>query len=260
MYIHYIVQVNGNLFYLEDNDTSILIDVGVSFKSVCLALDNIGKKIDDVSAILITHEHSDHIKGLPTLCKKINIPIYTCNKTKEYLNNYLKEKKAVGNIIGLEYNDCFQINNLNIDIFETSHDAAQPCGFHISNGKTSLTFATDLGYISDKIYDYLNTSDLIVLESNYDKIMLEYGNYPFYLKKRISSDTGHLSNTDAAQALTSILSINPNKKILLSHLSENNNTVNVAKETVCSCLKESGIDDANICVATQDLSFEWYSV
>lgn len=191
------------------------------------------------------------------LCKKSNIPIYTCEKTKEYLDKYLNNK---ANIIGLKYNDVFKINNLTINVFETSHDAIEPCGFYISNGVTSLTFATDLGYISDEIYDYLNNSDYIVLESNYDKIMLEYGKYPYLLKKRISGDTGHLSNIDTATVLSSILTLNPNKKVLLSHLSENNNTTAVAKDTVCSYLKESGISNYNICVASQNLSCECYEI
>jgi len=250
----------GNLFYLENNDTSILIDVGVSFKSVCLALESIGKSINDIDAILITHEHIDHIRSLPLICKNQNIPIYTCLKTKEYLDEFLASKKTTGIVHSIEYNKMFKINDLEITPFETSHDAVMPCGFYISNTVQSLAFATDLGYVSDSILKYLNKADYIVLESNYDNIMLEYGKYPFSIKRRISSDMGHLSNKDTACILNSILSTSPNKKFLLSHLSENNNTPAVACDTITSHLRENGLDKFDICFASKDLSCEGYTI
>lgn len=259
-YILYLVQVNGNLFYLEDNDTSILIDVGVSFKSLSKALTSINKDINSIDAILITHEHIDHIKSLPLLCKKCEIPIYTCTKTKNYLDDYLINKKTNGIIHGIEYNQTFKINNLQITPFETSHDAIMPCGFYISNNSESLAFATDLGYVSDNIKDYLNKADYIVLESNYDNIMLEYGKYPYSIKKRISGDLGHLSNNDAALVVNSILSNNPNKRFLFSHLSENNNTIDLACDTITSHLKENGIQTFDISFASKELSTEGYEI
>lgn len=237
-----------------------MIDVGVSFKSVCLALESIGKSIENIDAILITHEHIDHIRSLPLLCKKHNIPIYTCSKTKQYLDEFLASKGSSGIINGLEYGQTFKVKDLEITTFETSHDAAMPCGFYITNTLQSLAFATDLGYVSDNILSYLNKADYIVLESNYDNIMLEYGKYPYNLKKRIASDIGHLSNKDTACVLTSILSSNPNKKFLLSHLSENNNTMSVACDTITSHLKENGVDKFDISFATQELSCEGYLI
>ncbi len=197
---------------------------------------------------------------MPLLCKKHKIPIYTCSKTKDYLEEYLASKNAAGIIHGLEYNKTFKINDLEITPIETSHDAIMPCGFYISNKTQSLAFVTDLGFVSNDILKYLNKADYIVLESNYDKIMLEYGKYPYNVKKRISSDIGHLSNTDTACILNSILSTNPNKKFLLSHLSENNNTVSVACDTISSHLKENGVDNFDICFATQNLSCEGYII
>lgn len=135
-----------------------------------------------------------------------------------------------------------------------------PCGFYISNNVQSLAFATDLGYVSDDILNYLKKADYIVLESNYDNIMLEYGKYPYNIKKRIASDMGHLSNKDTACIMNSILSTNPNKKFLLSHLSENNNTINIASDTITSYLKENGVYNFDICFATQDLSCEGYII
>lgn len=197
---------------------------------------------------------------MPLLSKKHNIPVYTCIKTKDYLDNYLAEKKTSATIHGLEYDQTFNIKNLEITTFETSHDAVMPCGFYISNGGQSLTFATDLGYVSDKILEYLNKADSIVLESNYDNVMLEYGKYPYNVKKRIASDLGHLSNEDTASILSSVLTVNPDKKCLLSHLSENNNTVHVANDTITNYLKDNGINTFDINFATPDLSCKGYII
>ena len=197
---------------------------------------------------------------MPLLSKKHNIPVYTCFKTKDYLDNYLAEKKTSATIHGLEYDQTFKIKDLEITTFETSHDAVMPCGFYISSDGQSLTFATDLGYVSDKILGYLNKADYIVLESNYDNVMLEYGKYPYYVKKRISSDLGHLSNEDTASILSSILTTNPDKKCLLSHLSENNNTVHVANDTITSYLKDNGINTFDINFATPDLSCKGFVI
>lgn len=175
----------GNMFCLEEKDTLILIDIGVSFKNILAALKGINKSIEDVSAILITHEHSDHIKGIETLCKSTNIPIYTCYKTKEYLEDLLKSKDINSNITGLDYGQVFNINDLEITPFKISHDAIMPCGYFISNHDTAITFATDLGYVSKRILEYIEVSNFVVIESNYDDIMLEYGKYPFNLKYRI---------------------------------------------------------------------------
>lgn len=135
-----------------------------------------------------------------------------------------------------------------------------PCGFHISNNSESLTFATDLGYVSDNILNYLNKADYIVLESNYDKVMLEYGKYPYPLKKRIASEIGHLSNNDTAITIKTILTIDPSKRFLLSHLSENNNTMDIAYQTITSHLKENGIENFDIAFASKELSFERYVI
>ena len=114
----------GNMFLIESKSTSILIDVGVTYKNICLALEGINKKISDISAILITHEHSDHIKGLPQLCKNNpEINIYTTEKTKLYLQEMLCEKNILANIHGLNYNDTFNISDFTITVIETSHDA-----------------------------------------------------------------------------------------------------------------------------------------
>ncbi|MEG0873489.1 MAG: MBL fold metallo-hydrolase [Clostridia bacterium] len=178
---------SGNMFHLQTDKANILIDAGVSYKAITEGLKNIDKDISDINAILITHEHIDHIKGLPLLCRKNNIPIYTCSKTALYLEDMLKERNISSNILSLEYGQTIKIKDLQITPFETSHDALMPCGFKIKTPTETLGYATDLGYVSDEILDYLKESDYIVLESNYDKIMLDYGKYPYPLKRRIKS-------------------------------------------------------------------------
>ena len=251
----------GNMFLIESNNTSILIDVGVTYKNICNALDGINKKISDISAVLITHEHSDHIKGLPQLCKNNpDLNIFATEKTKLYLQEMLCEKNILANIHGLQYNDKFNIGDLNITVIETSHDAVMPCAYNIKDEKNTVTFATDLGYISDDMQKYLNSSNCNILESNFDKIMLEYGPYPSTVKSRIRGDHGHLSNEDTARAIFCALLNNPTSKFILSHLSENNNTEALAKDTIFTYLKENNIENPDISFATQDLSFERYEL
>lgn len=174
------------MFLIEQDNTSILIDVGVTYKNIVKALNGINKEIAKIDAVLITHEHIDHIRGLSILLKNVpNIKIYATIKTKEYLENMLNEKGILADITGLNYGDTFKIGALNITVIETSHDAVMPCGYNITNGVSSITFATDLGYVSDNMQKFLNISNCNVLESNFDKIMLDYGPYPASVKNRI---------------------------------------------------------------------------
>ena len=251
----------GNMFCIESKNTSILIDVGVTYKNIVLALEGINKKTQDISGILITHEHSDHIKGLPLLCKNNpDIKIYTTEKTKLYLQELLCEKNILANITGLDYGDIFSIGDLEITVLETSHDAVMPCGYNIKDDKSTLTFATDLGYVSDKMQEYLNASTCNVLESNFDKIMLDYGKYPASIKNRIRGNFGHLSNEDTARAVYTTLSYNQDAKFILSHLSENNNTQPLAQDTIFTYLKENNILNPDISFASKELSFERYEI
>ncbi len=251
---------SGNLYCLEHNDTNILIDVGISYKNICLALESINKTIDDVTAILITHEHTDHTKGINMICKKHSIPIYTCKKTKEYLDSILDSKNIPSTILPIEYNKLFKIDDIEVIPFETKHDAVEPCGFKISDGISNLTFATDLGIVTENVMNYLSGSDYIVLEANYDNIMLEYGPYPFSTKHRIKSNLGHLSNEDSAHVIASLLEKNNNTRFLLSHISSNNNTHALAKTTITSHLDNLGFGNYELNVASKDLSLEEYFI
>lgn len=250
---------SGNMFHLETKKTNILIDAGVNYKSIKEGLESIEKSVCDISAVIITHEHSDHIKGLPLLCRKHDIPIYTCSKTATHIKEILKEKNITANINEIEYGKEFKIKDLNITPFETSHDALMPCGFRIENNNSILSYATDLGYFSNEVFEYLEKSNYIVLESNYDKTMLDFGSYPFPLKRRIKSVTGHLSNEDAANAISRLFKTG-NNKFLIGHLSQNNNNEFTARDTINDILIKNSIDinDISINFASKTLSSEEY--
>lgn len=257
---------SGNLFCLElDDNKNILIDVGVSYKLIKEALNSINKSIDDIKAILITHEHSDHIKGLPILIKNNpSIPVYTCKKTAEYIEKQLKKTGISININRTSYDKTFNIeglDNLNITPFEISHDAVEPCGYSIQFENKNLCFATDLGFVSKKNMEYFKKADFIVIESNYDSSMLAYGSYPYNIKERIAGSLGHLSNNDTASTITSLVR-EGKSNFLIAHMSENNNMLDVAKQTIFCTLENNNIicDTINIDFASKELSCEGYSI
>lgn len=252
---------SGNMFHIASSNTNILIDVGVSYKAINEGLKSINLSIKDIDAILITHEHSDHIKGLPLLCRKNDIPIYACIETARCIKDDLDSKNIQSNIIALDYNMPIKINNIEICPFETSHDAVMPCGYILKDNTSTITFATDLGYISPTVYDSLSKCNYAILESNYDNAMLEFGKYPYLVKKRIKGITGHLSNDDCGQAIAKLAS-EGHTRFLLAHMSENNNNMDLARQTVDSILFQNGIDPNSLEInfATKSLSNEEYTI
>lgn len=250
---------SGNMYLVESNNTNVLVDIGISYKRANIALNEIGKSFEDIDALVITHEHSDHIQGLATLLKKQNIPIYTSKGTSSAIKEKLKSNDIQINEITAD--ETFNIKNISITPFEISHDAAMPLGYTISSDDKTLTIATDLGYVSDNIYSHLKEANLSVIESNYDNTLLMYGPYNYTLKQRIKSNLGHLSNTDTASVITN-LAKDGKRSFILGHLSQNNNNPDIAYSIVTDTLKENGFDLAefNINVATRDFSSEVYSL
>ena len=236
----------GNTTYIETDNAKILIDLGNTTKYVKEKLEDFGVEPSDLSAILITHTHVDHIKGLKVFEKKYDVPIYATDimlKELEYINNYCL----------LE--DEFDINDIHINVIKTSHDTDDSRGYVITNNGKSIVYITDTGYINKKYFDLLSNRNLYIMESNHDVEMLTNGKYPFQLKQRILSDKGHLSNYDSAKYLSSFIG-NNTKYILLAHLSEENNTEELAYETLISRLtKENKIID-NIIITKQDMETE----
>ena len=252
---------SGNMFHIETNKANILIDVGVSYKAINEGLKSIGKDISDINAVFITHEHIDHIKGLPLLCRKNDIPIYALGKTAKYLEDALNEKNIKNNIFELKYGQAYKIKDIEFSPFETSHDAIMPCGYMLISGNSTLTFATDLGYVSDNVMENLKEADFAILEANYDNTLLDFGKYPYMLKRRIKSNIGHLSNDNTADAIAELAKFDK-KDFLLAHLSENNNNKEIMLNTISDNLYKNDIDfnAMNINVASKNLSSEEYNI
>ena len=252
---------SGNMFHIASSDTNILIDVGVSYKAINEGLKSIGLSINDIDAIFITHEHTDHIKGLPLLCRKNDIPIYACGDTADYIKKDLESKNICSNIIKIYYDLPVKVNNISICAFETSHDAVMPCGYKLSDEDSTIAFATDLGYVSDNVLKNLSCCNYTILESNYDETMIDFGKYPSLLKKRIKGINGHLSNDDCGQAIANLVK-KGNSRFLIAHLSENNNTPEIAMQTIESILAQNNIDTTQVEInyASKPLSNEGYTV
>lgn len=228
----------GNSTYIGTNEKGIAIDVGCSYKAFCAGLSLIGADISSVKAVLITHEHSDHIKGLLTLTKKTHIPIYAPEPTLSYIiKNRLVSSTA--NLHTLE-----ELDNIPLDVkiksFNTPHDSVSSVGYTFDFGKTRLGFCTDLGYVSDKAEKSLLGCRTVFVEANYQPEMLRTNTkYPPYLKKRISGKFGHLSNNDSG-TFCQYLVKNGTVNITLGHLSQENNTPEIAFNAVTQCLASSG--------------------
>ena len=223
---------SGNCIYIGSDKTHILVDAGISNKRIQQGLNDIGLKGGDVDGILITHEHSDHIKGLGVLARKYQVPIYA---TRETLDE-IRSKSSLGDYDReLLHPVCpdvdFVVGDLTVKPFSIDHDAANPVAYRVQCGERSVAVATDMGHYDQYIIDHLRDLDALLLESNHDVRMLESGPYPYYLKRRILGDHGHLSNENAGRLLNCILH-DRMKKILLGHLSKENNYAELAYETV----------------------------
>ena len=237
---------SGNSSLIETDNCKILIDAGESAKKIVSALSLINVDISQINAILVTHEHSDHIKGLGTLSKKYNIPVYanleTWNAMPEQKNKILLDNQNTFVI-----NKSFEIKDLTLNTFSIPHDAANPCGYNIFHKDKKISIATDLGHITPEVYHSLEKSSFILLESNYDPNILKYSKYPFYLKERISGPEGHLSNETAGNLISS-LTKSGLKSVLLGHLSHENNFPELAYKTVAESLINNHIDESNISI------------
>lgn len=250
---------SGNVFLLENSKNSILIDAGVTFKALNDGLKQKGKSLDMICAIIITHEHVDHIKSLPLFCRKYpNIPVYACGKTADYIKEMLEERNILANIRKVYYDEPFNIKDFNIVPFEIPHDALMPCGFNIHTEGKNIAYATDLGHVSNDVFEKLKFNDFVVLESNYDSTLLEFGKYPYGTKRRIKGPNGHLSNDDCALTIAKLVNCGCNPNFILAHMSQNNNTIEIAANTINATLLASGIDcnNVNISYATKSLNEE----
>ena len=234
---------SGNAIYVGTDRTNLLIDAGVSGSRVLDELKKIGVNPSDLDGILVTHEHSDHIKGVGVLARKLRVPIYATEGTWAGMEAKLG-KISLNQQAIIQTESPFYIGDLDITAFPTPHDALEPCGFAFSNGCARFAIATDIGYAREGWMKYILGADAVLLEANYDPDMLTAGPYPFELKKRILSRKGHLSNDDAGAVAAKLVQSGA-KQIILGHLSKENNFPELALRTVELILRQNGIDPEN---------------
>lgn len=216
---------DGNCTVIECDGEAIMIDAGISCRSILKQMEQEGVDKEMVKAILITHEHSDHIQGAGATARNLGIPIM-CNRPTF-------EQSKLGNV---EYREIdptasFELGPFVITPLPTSHNAVQPCAYFTEGGGKSILLATDTGKLSFQIVEALREADVAIIEANYDNRMLVDGPYPPRLKKLIGSDLGHMCNVDTGAAIRSTMS-ESSRQIFLAHLSRTNNTPDIARETV----------------------------
>ena len=236
----------GNSVLIESENAKILIDAGKSARALCKALAEIDKTIEEIDAIFITHEHTDHIGALEVLLKKHKIPVHIVGISA---NKLLMRSKEIFEDVLCLHTPIFTVNvgNMKITSFPTPHDSEYSVGYRIEIGETRIGYATDIGYITEEITGALSGCESIVLECNHDEKMLMEGPYPYDLKLRIKSNRGHLSNRACAEFVSDLCFIGT-KNILLAHLSEENNNPDLAFDEVWSAISDETI---NLKIASQ---------
>ena len=231
---------SGNSLLVETESTRVLIDAGFSGKQTEKLLLDAKVMPETIDAILITHEHIDHIKGAGVLSRKYNIPILANEDTWLAMIDKVGKIKE-NNIIVFKNDFDFSLRDVDIHPFSTYHDSANSCGFVIYKDNKKFSIMTDTGFVSQKMKNTISGSNLYFIEANHDLNMLKNGNYPYDLKRRILSTKGHLSNVDCAFTLGEVLSGNE-ENVVLAHLSNDNNTRELAYTTVDNYLRSIGMD------------------
>lgn len=250
----------GNSLYIESNNSKILVDSGVSAKKLEDGLSSIGVDIHDINAILVTHEHTDHVQSLGTISKKFNIPVYANNKTWDAMPNQ-RDKIDEANIKHYNANESFEIDDFVIHPFSIPHDAAEPCGFNFLCDNKKFSIATDLGHMTNKIMDCLEGSSFLMLEANYDPEVLKCSKYPYLLKTRIAGPNGHLSNNLAGKTIANLINSGL-ENVILGHLSKENNFPELAYNTVLEELYMNNYDkdSVSLSVANRDMPSEMIEI
>ena len=231
---------SGNAQYIETDNTRILIDNGFSGKRLAELLGSIDVCPHTLDAILVTHEHTDHIKGVGVMSRRYDIPIYGNANTWAGMEKKIGKIKE-DNIKVFDTEDYIDIKDIEVNPIHIFHDANEPVGYILRNGKVKISIVTDTGWVNANMTEKLKSSNLCLIESNHDTNMLKNGTYPWALKQRIASTRGHLSNDEAGMTLCETLAGN-GEIVLLGHLSKDNNDPQVAHRTVKNHLNLRGID------------------
>jgi phosphoribosyl 1,2-cyclic phosphodiesterase len=232
---------SGNCYYLGTPEFGILIDAGIGIRTIKKVLKDKAIDISKIVAVLITHDHADHIKTVGCLGEKMNLPIYTTVDVHRGIekSRYVEETLYTSRRI-IEKEVPFTIRDFNITAFEVPHDSTDNVGYYIEYGEHKFTFATDVGHITDTVTRYMRMANHLIIEANYDEEMLRFGTYPAFLKERVASPTGHLSNREAAEFLAA--NYDPKlKDIWLCHLSRDNNHPELAYKTIDIRLFQEGV-------------------
>ncbi|UHA75398.1 MBL fold metallo-hydrolase [Paenibacillus sp. 481] len=228
----------GNVTVIQNENATVMIDVGLSCKRTEQLLAEQGLSGSQIDGILVTHEHSDHIKGLGAFARKHKVPIYANESTWGALEKHVGTI-AEENRIVMQTGEARDFNDLRVESYGISHDAAEPVGYCFYDGETKLSVTTDLGYMSDKVKEAIIDSNVLVMESNHDVQMLRMGRYPWNTKRRILGDLGHLSNEAAGEALCEVVTGNTSRAYL-AHLSLEHNMKDLARMTVKDVMEDHG--------------------
>jgi len=250
----------GNCAIVASASTRILVDAGISCREAFKRMKALGEDPHSLSAILITHEHSDHVYGLATLAKKLRIPVFMTGATHQAwaraLRNDKGERPQLEKFERFEAGHRFQVGDIEVKPFTIPHDAADPVGFAFRAEGVKIGFATDLGYLPVSVRDHLRGSDVLVMESNHDLEMLRVGPYPWSVKQRVMSRVGHLSNVALADFFTSDYD-NSATFIVLAHLSEQNNHPEIARREAEKALsRRGGLFQNRVVLASQTKGLE----
>lgn len=226
----------GNCYLIKSETTAILVDAGISVKKIVGGLAETGTENDQLAAVLLTHEHSDHVKSLSPLMRKIkSLTAYANANTWAAMDHELDPERMKKIVTG----NAFQIGDIRVNSFSVCHDAAEPVGYSFYKSGKQISIITDTGCVKNDAMNEIKDADLLVLEANHDVDMLKIGKYPRFLKQRILGDNGHLSNESAADVLIRMLAGGKKKpKVLLAHLSRENNFPEMAYQTVKNILEE----------------------
>lgn len=239
---------SGNCGLLALGGTYILIDLGVSVRRLTALLAGVGLTIDNLDAVLITHEHIDHIKGMATFVKRHSVPLYTAIGTAEALLE--KFPQAKDHFRPFYSGAAFTIGNVKVNAFPTPHDAAESTGYCFESDGIRVGYATDLGFVPTPVREALCGCGTVILESNHDPDMLRNGPYPYALQQRVAGPRGHLSNPDCARLAVELVQ-KGTRQLILAHLSDKNNTPGHARLETEAALRAAGLSCA-VWVAPKD--------
>ena len=235
---------SGNATYVTDDVHHFLVDCGGGCRYICECFRRIGVKPEDLTGIFITHEHRDHIAGVGILSRKYDIPVYATEKTwqamESVIGNIRPENKRI-----IDKNMVF--GTLTVKSFSIPHDAAEPVGYSFITEDDKFSVATDMGFVTDEVLSAISGSRSVIIEANHDTDMLQNGPYPFYLKKRIAGEKGHLPNKECAKLCIQLLKTGT-EAIWLGHLSAENNKPELAYSTIMTALEQENLQNSGVSV------------